>query len=344
MLRTTVNSHESALGELRTEMLTLDKQKADVEGTLSALHCKVDNVMGERDDLALHLDQAVKELESIRVERNDLVAKVADISIVQNPPDNSFNTLDVADSELERSLNEDQFDNPFREILNLSCISEEDFETLNTRMSQAKSIIAQIEGERTLLKKEVKHLRVGLENAQEELATAKEDYKKISHQTLALRDVVSQARSLLEKTEEEKNNLTLDLENAQKAMKRIQRNSSESYNVIVAQSQDEIIKLKMELKQKHESIKLLTSSSIERANATIDSGGSGSHNPNKISKYDISSETVVATNQHTDNNNTPKVMSKERFKVERGSMFGMLKDMKKSGRKDKVKYRKVEEK
>mmetsp|Transcript_33877 Transcript_33877/g.62281 ORF Transcript_33877/g.62281 Transcript_33877/m.62281 type:complete len:204 (-) Transcript_33877:84-695(-) len=201
-------------------------------------------------------------------------------------------------------------------------------------------MISQIESERKLLKEEVTHLRVGLENTERELATAKHDYTKISHETFALRDIVSQARTLLEKTEEEKINLSLDLENAQRALKRVQRNSTESYNAIVLRSQDEIKKLKLEIREKHDSIQLLMSSSIEGGNDT--SNNDSNLTENKISRFDISSETVVASNQRNKHDSTPKVKSSDRFKVEKGSMFGMLKDMKKSGRRDRMKYRKAE--
>jgi len=340
-LGTTVNSQEAALEDLRDEMVNLSEEKAGVEETLSALHRKMDQVMGERDDLALQLAQAAKGLDKIRMERNGLAAKVANISIVQTPPNISFNVLDVPDSELETSQTEDHLrDSPRKEIidiLNSSIISEDDVDRVCEKMKKAKKIISQIESERKVLKEEVTHLRVGLENAERELATAKDDYTKMSHETFALRDIVSQARTLLEKTEQEKINLSLDLDNAQRALKRIQRNSCESYNAIVVRSQDEIKKLKQEIREKNDSIQLLMSSSIDRANDVTNNDSDL-----KISRFDISSETIVASNQRNKNDSTPKIKSNDRFKVEKGSMFGMLKDMKKSGRKDRMKYRKPE--
>ena len=313
MLIKAVNSHEETLNNLRTEISSLEEQKADVEGMLSALHCKMDLVVGDRDDLASQLDKAIKELERIRVERDSLVAK--ETSDGKSVTAARLDHVHVADSGSETKQNEDSFKGSprkqIREILSASAVSEEDIDRICEKMSQLPMVVAKIEQERKLLKKQVSHLRAGLERTQDELVTAKKDYKKVSRQTLALRDVVSQAKSLLEKTEAEKNKLALDLEKARKVMKRsqqIHRHSEQSYS----ESQDEINRLKMELKQKDESIECLLSSS-------------NSGNPksaNNISKYDI----------------TPKVRSKERFKIEKGSMLRML-DMNKSGRKDRVKYR-----
>ena len=355
-LHKTVNSHEETLVELRDQLRSLGMQKAQVEEMLSSLHSKMDHVMSERDDLAHKLDKAVKELESVSEERKRLAAKVTDNPRIHHHHDevhcHIFETaaatmdLSIVDSELEIKSNEQSYfdvlpGQGIREILNSSRISEREVDLVCEKMSNVRTIMTQIDQERKQLKKEVKHLRADLELAQGELTTANEEHKKVHRQTLALRGVVSQARTLLEKAEEEKKQLALDLENAQKAINHLtQQNSSQSYNSVVAQSEDEINKLKQELQnEKNESMRLLVATRKKAIAATIDDADYH-HKPNKkISQYDVSYEASHNLNASS----PPKVTSKERFKVEKGhSMFDMLKDIKKSGRRG-VKYRKAGE-
>ena len=171
----------------------------------------------------------------------------------------------------------------------------------------------------------------------------KKDNTNISRQAVKLRKVVSQARTVIEKAEDEKKRLASDLDNAQHAMKRIKTDSSNSYRAVVSQSQEEIIKLRTELKQKND---LLLSMSMEQSSqSTGILDGVASPPPNEISRFDISSATIAAANYRTPRNHAhkpPVVSSKERFKIEKGSMFGgVLKSTKKSGRKG-ARYRHVE--
>ncbi|KAL9184599.1 hypothetical protein ACHAXT_012569 [Thalassiosira profunda] len=332
----TVNSHEATLCALRLEMASLREEKAGVEGTLSSLHGRLDRVMGERDGLASQLDNAMKELESLRAERNNLAATVS----------SPIGRFAEHDAELEGNPNGERFVTPLRgirEILSATSISEEDVDRVCDKMSKAQIIIGQIERERKLLKKEVKHLRADLQKARDELAAAKDDNKTISRQAVKLRTVVSQARTVIEKAEDEKKRLASDLDNAQHAMKRIKTDSSNSYRAIVSQNQEEIIKLRTELRQKND---LLLSMSMEQqSQSTGVLDGVASPPPNEISRFDVSSATIAAANYRTPRNQAPKppvVSSKERFKIEKGSMFGgVLKSTKKSGRKG-AKYRHVE--
>ena len=58
----TIESHRETIIELRNQIHSLDKQKADMEGMLSSLKSQMDLVIGERDDLALQLNKSSTEL------------------------------------------------------------------------------------------------------------------------------------------------------------------------------------------------------------------------------------------------------------------------------------------
>jgi hypothetical protein len=260
----------------------------------------MDLVIGEREDLALQLDKSITELKNIQEERNKLAAKVAEILIMRNPPDHVLNPGDISYDHLKTAshgVHVKAF--PRTEItamLNLSNVSARDANLLCERVSRAKAMFTQIEREKKLLDNEVMHLRAGLEQAQQEF--------KIGQ-------VASNACTLLETTENEKNQLAVALDNAQKAMKQIQWNSSQG--AYVEQSKDEVIKLNTEVSTKNKSTKSVAAS-----------------------KYRNDTRTEIS-------HHSPKVTSNIRFTIEKGqSMFDLLKDIKKSGRKEKLKYRRVQ--
>jgi chromosome segregation ATPase len=296
----TIESHRETIIKLRNQILSLDKQKADMEGLLSSLKSKMDLVIGEREDLALQLDKSITELKNIQEERNKLAAKVAEILIMRNPPDHVLNPGDISYDHLKTAshgVHVKAF--PRTEItamLNLSNVSARDANLLCERVSRAKAMFTQIKREKKLLDNEVMHLRAGLEQAQQEF--------KIGQ-------VASNACTLLETTENEKNQLAVALDNAQKAMKQIQWNSSQG--AYVEQSKDEVIKLNTEVSTKNKSTKSVAAS-----------------------KYRNDTRTGIS-------HHSPKVTSNIRFTIEKGqSMFDLLKDIKKSGRKEKLKYRRVQ--
>ncbi len=186
-------------------------------------------------------------------------------------------------------------------------ISREDLDHVRTFMAKAQQITENSERERKLLEQEVERLRADLQRAKEELTSAREDSLTMSR----MRNAVSQSRILLEKAEREKNQLEFNLMNIREEMEQIQKAASQSYNSIIEQSKDEIMKLKME----NEYIKSLMSGSIATS--------LGSNHR----------QTVIS-----------QISSVERFKIQKGqSMFDLLKGTKKSGRKDNVKYRRTEE-
>ena len=406
VLNKTINSHEVTMVNFRNQMQSIDKEKLSLEGTLSSLHSRMDRVIGERDDLTFQLVKAMKDLNSVREERKKLVT-------IQNPSNHEVTDQDVTYScevEMARNNETTQPDvtpqNSISEILTASCISEREVSFVVDKMENVRTVISQIEQERKVLRKEAKQLRASLERAQGELTTAKKEYNKVNHQTVAMRSVVSQASTLLEKAEEEKNQLSSELKNAQATIKRLQLTSSLSYNAIIALNEDEIKELKKELKEKNEAVRLLsTSTGVENTDVNINNTMENHHKPNDIAQYDISQYDVIAyeatatpsqrvigssraaapkdaseifnnhcanpssigpssrasaskvtserVNNHLAKPNPPitpspkatptvkaQVTSKERFKlVEKQSMFGLLKDINKSGRKKRVKYR-----
>ena len=132
-----------------------------------------------------------------------------------------------------------------------------------------------------------------------------------AQQEFKIGQVASNACTLLETTENEKNQLAVALDNAQKAMKQIQWNSSQG--AYVEQSKDEVIKLNTEVSTKNKSTKSVAAN-----------------------KYKNDTRTEIS-------HHSPKVTSNIRFTIEKGqSMFDLLKDIKKSGRKEKLKYRRVQ--
>lgn len=315
--------------------------------------------VNERDDLASKLNMAAKELESCRKDRESLAAEVAlnksqhhPVSLGSNSSDFGCNIsrIDIADGDSDTpqktniSLSTPQ--KQFIEILNLSQISEQDFDSVCDKMSKAQSILSQIEEERRLLKKEVKHLRRHLESTREELATVKNNCTEMNRQTKALRETVDQTKELLKESEVENNQMSLDLERAQQEIERIRIGSSKSYNAIISQSQEEICRLQGELKSRDEARKWISEPAMSPSKRGKGTSPKPKYKSKTISMFDISFDTPVASNQKSNDasatrkNNTGTVRSEERFKVEKGkSMFGMFKDMKKSGRKDKIKYR-----
>ena len=318
--------------ELRADMVVLNQQKTDAENTLSSLHLKMDSIICERDGLASQLDKAVKELEKSRTDRNKLIIELKssthleeDLLHGSNTPEFNWNIsrVDAHDNDAEAHQNEDslQFSpqKQFLEILNLSQISEEDIDRVCDKMSKAQSIISEIEKERKMLKKEVKTLRAQLENSRRELATVKQNCTEMNRQTQALRNEVDKTRLLLKESEAENSQMISELEKAQDEIERIKRHSSKSYNSLVAQSKQEISRLKTELKQKASSKEMPVTFPSEPAGT----GNINRFDSKKISKYDISFETVVASNKTGKNNISVK--SKDRFKIEKGqTMFGIF--------------------
>ncbi|KAL3781677.1 hypothetical protein ACHAW5_010958 [Stephanodiscus triporus] len=311
----TIDSQGSTIIELRRQILSLDKQKSDMEGVITSFKSTMDRVIGERDCLALLLDKSTTELKQLREERDALAAKVAGISIVKNPPDHGIDPLDISENDLRAGSHANRFKTiPRTEMAAMLDLSNKS--ACCERMCKAHEIITQMKCEKNLLKKEVEHLRVGLEQAREELTTAKKDCRNISR-------VASKARTLLEKTENEKNQLVVDLDNAQKAMALIQMKSFQSFAAHDEQSKDGINTLEMGLSEKIEPNELVATHPAETS-ASIDSNAAQACS---FSKNEI----------------PPRVTSYERFTIEKGqSMFDLLKDVKKSGRKERMAYRKVD--
>jgi hypothetical protein len=316
----TIESHRQTIIELRNQILSLDKQNDDMEGLLSSLKSKMDLVICEREDLAFQLDQSITELKNIQEERNKLTAKVAEILIMRNPPDHVLNPGDISYDDLKTAshgVHVEAF--PRTEItatLNLSNVSARDANLLCERVSRAKAMFTQIECEKKLLNNEVMHLRAGLEQAQQELV-AKEDCLTIGQRKIS---------------ENEKNQLAVALDNAQKAMKQIQWNSYQgAYD---KQSKDEVIKLNTEVSAKNISTKSVAAYSTGTRTSKYRNG----------TRTEISQPEITAQSSNCSNNdNSPKVTSKIRFTIEkRQSMFDLLKDIKKSGRKERMKYRRVQ--
>lgn len=311
-LNKTLTSLEATLLGARNQMQSLDKQKTNMEDALSSLHLNMNDVMSERDELALQLEKAVKELERARAERNKLAAKIKDIPRVHNHHDevhmHTIQSKPLVKTQSKTNPGDHSSQKDVSKLLKSACISEKKVNLVVDKIDNARTLIIQVEEERKLLNEEVFQLRASLEKSQRELSTAKKDNKKLSSQAVALRGAISQAKALLEKAEEEKINLALELKQAQETIKHPKlMNSSSSNKVNSSLANKDGINMIDELKEKYDSIRL---SSI-----------------NEISQYDVSFET------------TAKVTSKERYKVEKGSMFDLLKKTKTTGRKAK-KYRK----
>jgi len=336
-LNNTVENHEASMEELRAEIVTLRKEKSDVEENLSSLHTKMDYIVNERDDLALKLEDASKDLEIFRRERDRLSAEIeshksrnhlSSIDLTSSDFSCNISRIDIIDGDSETIRKGDMsLTSPkkhFFEILNMSQISEEEIGSVCDKMSKAQTILSQIEIERRLLKKEVKQLRRQLEITKNELNDARQGCRETSLNAKNLLEEVNQTRELLKESEAENSRMSLQLEKAQLEMNKIRMASSLSSNFLTSQNQMGNRSLNGEFKS-----------------PTMEQGFNSKSK--KISLFDVSyeSKTQKASNKSKHGIGIGETArSEEKFKVEKGkSMFGIFKDMKKSGRKDKIKYR-----
>jgi hypothetical protein len=122
------------------------------------------------------------------------------------------------------------------------------------------------------------------------------------------------------------------------------RKTSESYNSLLAESQNDILRLKKELEAKDQP-------RLANFTSPISMLPTSGNRP----KFEVSLETPRVSNLVAKNNLRPSprprpksksprssnhIRSKERFEIMKGqSIFSMFRDTKKSGRKDKIKYR-----
>jgi hypothetical protein len=304
-----IDSHEATITELRNQIVSSNRQIASMDGMQSSLKTKMVRVLGERDGLALQLDKHVTELKQLQDERNKLVAMVAGISTVHNQPGHGLNPHAILNKDSVMASHGVQLEvTPQAEMISISKIGQ--------------TTIAPPKCEKKLLKEEVNHLRARLEQALQELAVVKKDCKNISR-------VASKARALLEKTKSEKDQLAVYLDVAQQTLKRIQGNSSQSPDEREEQSKEEINKPTTDPSERDESThSTTTSAGIDRTDTR-----------NDIPPNDNTAQGCICSK----NDNGPKVTSYERFTIAKGqSMLNLLKEIKKSGRKQKMKYRRDE--
>ncbi len=295
------------------------------------------NAVNERDELALKLEDASKDLALFRKERDRLSAEIEShksqnhLSLIDSTSSDfscNISRIDMIDGDSETVRKGDlSLTSPkkhFFEVLNMSQISEEEIGSVCDKMSKAQTILSQIETERRLLKKEVKQLRRQLEITKNELNEARQGCRETSLNAKNLLEEVNQTRELLKESEAENSRMSLQLEKAQLEINQIRMESSSSSNILTSRNQLGNSILYGQLKS-----------------PTMEEG----FNPKskKISLFDISyeSKTQKASNKSKYGLGLgDTARSEEKFKVEKGkSMLGIFKDMKKSGRKDKIKYR-----
>ena len=319
ILRRNAVLHRPDVGGLRPGMFMLAARKTNAEGMLSLLREKMHCAKEEQYDFDQQLIRAANNLESNQAEQDCCsqlkAANIEEMSVNQTQPDNSS----IFSLHVENSSRDDVPDTS-----SLSWITEEGIQTLHVRMVQVKLLMSKDERERKLLRIEARHLKTDLKSARLELATAKRDNAKTSRQILALHNA-------LETTEAEKNQLKLDLRLAQKKIAKIESSSSKPYNLITTQSQCKINKRRTELKNRNVMVTTRTMGSV------------ACHSSNTELKYNTSSETATPNQNGNDNLNNFKFSSSNRLKVDKGAIFGVLKGMKKSGRREKVKYRNTTE-
>jgi hypothetical protein len=295
------------------------------------------DVKRERDDLASQLEIAVKELGDTAMVEQELNQRYRSNSDALNYSIDSFES--VGNLEISGDISQESpGTKQIRLLLNSCQISDEDIDHVRDKMSKAQTIVSHIEGERKTLKKKVIVLQGQMKCAREELAVVMHDCIEKNDQALALRDEVDQTRLLLKESELKSSQLVSTLERVQNEIKTMQSKSSESYNALIIQSQHEISRLKMELHCR-DVPKILPSSPTAR-NTSFETPIASNKSSN--SSPPLAAKTNRNTRSPTSLKSPKKIIrSKDRFEVKKGqSLFGgLLKDTKKTGRKDRLKYR-----
>lgn len=336
-LTKTVACQTDALEGLRSQLLTVGAEKASAEGALRSLRSEMTDVKRERDDLASQLEIAVKELGDTAMVEQELNQRYRSNSDALNYSIDSFES--VGNLEISGDISQESpGTKQIRLLLNSCQISDEDIDHVRDKMSKVQTIVSHIEGERKTLKKKVIVLQGQMKCARKELAVVMHDCIEKNDQALALRDEVDQTRLLLKESELKSSQLASTLERVQNEIKTMQSKSSESYNALIIQSQHEISRLKMELHCR-DVPKILPSSPTAR-NTSFETPIASNKSSN--SSPSLAAKTNRNTRSPTSYKSPKKIIrSKDRFEVKKGqSLFGgLLKDTKKTGRKDRLKYR-----
>jgi chromosome segregation ATPase len=317
------NQHEATITELRNQIASQDRLTSGTDEVQSSLKSKMVRVSGDRKGIALQLDKHVAEPKQLNDKRRGRAAMVTGNSTVHKQ-DHGINPLAIFNDDSEAALYGVHLE--VTPQTDMNSISEGGVSII---CSRNQAIITQIEYEKKLLKEEIKLLRAGLEQALQELAVVKTDCRSISR-------VARKARTLLEKTENEKTQLVVYLDDAQQTLKRIQGNSSQLRYEHDEQFKSNIIKQTIDLREKNESTKMVATQNTDMS-ADIDRNDTR----NEIPPNNITGQGYICLI----GDNCPKVTSHERFTIEKGqSMLDLLKEIKKSGRKQKMKYRRDENK
>ena len=208
-----------------------------------------------------------------------------------------------------------------KSVMELNCVREERNEMASLLLKDAET--SAIGEEKMSI--EVKNLRVGLAKSQEELATTKRDCHVIHRQSMALRDIVGKAKILLEKSEIEKNRLQYELDNfLHDAMKETpHEDSSRTPHVAFIEEFNDNIRPVAKRGNNNELTMLAVRQSTDTG-AIID--------------LDVRQQAASNNNCVNNNDDVPAKVS-SLFMKKGLSMFDLLKDTHKSGRKDNMKYR-----
>eukprot|EP00804_Cyclotella_cryptica_P022641 CCRYP_009488-RA/>CCRYP_009488-RA protein AED:0.11 eAED:0.11 QI:0/-1/0/1/-1/1/1/0/2248 len=307
-LKQTVTSQAARIEELHLKVRLLSQEKDADRTVLSAMHCDMKSLAAERDIVSSQLTNATNDLNALRAEHENLKHELRSSlsgSAALDGTDCSvktFGSCEYVGTVCEESLPV----SPGRDIISILSspqISEEDIHHVLKKMRQLHSILSQVQDERTSLKQEVQYLK-----------TVKESH------------------------ENQKQRYPLDTTEVDMLLRR----TSKSFNTLIVENQNEILRLNRELEDRDQP----RLPNYTTPNSALSTPGL---------KFEVSLKTPRVSNLVAKNNvrSSPrprpksksprfsnKVRSKERFEIRKGqSIFSMFRDTKKSGRKDKIKYR-----
>jgi len=266
-----------------------------------------------------HVLKLESQLESSVIEVDVLQGTIKSNEATISDLRNQMITLDGQNSSKERQLSS---------LLSRMDIYVSERDGLALQLDKSVMELNCVREERNEMEKmsiEVRNLRVGLAKSQEELATTKRDCHVIHRQSMALRDIVGKAKILLEKSEIEKNRLQYELDNVlHDAMKEMpHEDSSRTPHVAFIEEFNNNIQPVAKRGNNNE----LTMLAVRQS---TDTGAI----------IDLDERQQASSNNNCVNNNDDVPAKVSSLFMKNGlSMFDLLKDTHKSGRKDNMKYR-----